>query len=545
MPPLHNNPQQPLLGIDLGTTYSAIARWDGLNPQVYVDNLTGTNTTRSVVYLDGSGGDGPNYVVGQTAFQQTIINPENGCVGVKRLMDDKTHEIPLGAPPHSKIHSPIDLSAKILDGVYDNAAGLFPAGQFNPLGVVVTVPYYFKVNQRRNTRDAVLKAGLPPLLAIVDEPVAASLSYAWNMLGHNGGAKREKILVFDLGGGTFDVTLFDFTQDAGAFRFEVLATGGDDRLGGMDFDQRLYDYLVAVEGVNLDAVSDPHLRKSCRQNLLAGAEKAKETLAAAPNYLLAIPFVPMKKNPAAFMHKITRAELDDCVRDYTARVAHIVLETCLEGKMLPKGKNLSIDAVSDCLNKEGIAGLVPLFAGHGIDRVVRVGGSSNLLFFQNLLADLFGAGKVYGAANVNLAVVEGAALFAAYTFNPQCLGRNVQIIHRCSHPFGVETAGGAFSPLIEKNTVLPAKGAKTYQFGRDNVTHFDLNVYQGSSQLVKENAHVGTVHLAGLPPKPARALDVEVTFDMDSQGLVMVTVDVRDLSTGGVIMTIANPLATK
>ncbi|MBI5252239.1 MAG: Hsp70 family protein [Desulfomonile tiedjei] len=522
---LLSDPEHPVLGIDLGTTFSAIARWDGLGPEVYV-GLEGTYTTQSVVYYQEDCEDGDEYVVGELAYQQTLIEPQNGIIGVKRLMDNRDYAIVLGETK-PKSHNPVQISSEILRRLYKDVAEKFPGGKFKAKGLVVTVPYYFRANQRKNTREAAEAAGLPNVLGIVDEPVAASLSYAFDMLKNNGQKDHhEKILVFDLGGGTFDLTVFDYRQTADMLRFEVLGVGGDDRLGGMDFDRCIADYLISKEGIELKGFNDKEKRR-CEEKLLKIARKGKEALAATKSYQLSQDGIPTRKG-SFLSTRLTQDELQACILDYLAEVADIVLQTCMFCNVIPARRVVDRKEIKETIATRGIDGLRDYFADHKITRVVRVGGSSKMLFFRRLLEAMFGADKVYSSRNPDLAVVEGAAIYAAYLYDPEVLGRKVEIIHRNSHAFGVAVKGGHFSPLIGRNVPLPANAQKCYTPVVDNITELEIKVYQGESDLAKDNAHVGTVHVRGLPPRPARTLDIWITFDMNSEGLLMVTTEVKE-----------------
>ena len=270
-----DNEKSPVLGIDLGTTFSAIARWDGRGPRVY-ENKEGDSSTQSVVFFDEKDGV---YLVGKQAYGKFLVDPDKGILGVKRLMDDKSHQIILG----SKIHNPVEVSSKILAKLYQDVCDKFPKNTFHSRGVVVSVPYYFKSHQCANTREAAELAELN-FMGIIQEPIAAALAYSLDMVrANNNGDREELVMVFDLGGGTFDLTIFNLRQTRTELLFEVLGTGGDDRLGGLDFDQCLLEYVLGSNQIDL-ADTDEKMSKIARRKLMEGAKTAKEALSFQQTY---------------------------------------------------------------------------------------------------------------------------------------------------------------------------------------------------------------------------------------------------------------------
>ncbi|MEW6139302.1 MAG: Hsp70 family protein [Thermodesulfobacteriota bacterium] len=515
MPP--DNYTNPVLGMDLGTTFSAVARWDGRGPEVYI-NAMGQNTTQSAVYYDR---EHEEYLVGQIAHDRLLIDPSNGILGVKRLMDDRNHEIVLGG----KVHSPVEISGKILAKMYQDICDMFPKGVFRSRGVVVTVPYYFRAHQCANTQSAAEMAGLT-VLGIVQEPVAASLAYALDMVNQNPYDEREEnILVFDLGGGTFDLTVFKLTQTKDLLVFEVLGTGGDDRLGGLDFDASLKDHITRQHGIDLSSLTDLN-RRIAEQSFTAAVMTAKERLSYTPTYALTVPNIP-NKNGMHLAVDITRDEFEKSISHYVANVAHVILQTCMDSNTLAAQK-ISREEIGKLIDKEGLRGLSQFSLANRISRVIKVGGSSKIPVFSHMLEILAGKDKVYGNINPSLCVAQGAAIFAAHLDDPSVLGRQVQIVARNSHALGVELAGGMFYRLIDVNTKLPAKVTQIFTTDTDSQSELDVNVFQGSSRMARDNSFVGSVHVGGLLPRPAGDLNIYITFEVNREQLVQVTIEERE-----------------
>ncbi|MDD4401765.1 MAG: Hsp70 family protein [Desulfitobacteriaceae bacterium] len=490
-----DNELNPVLGIDLGTTFSAVARWDGRGSRVY-QTKTGEDTLQSVVYLDP---ETQEMLVGKLAYRKGLITPENMVMGAKRKMDNAQELISLAG----KKISPIDLSAEILKRMYADVREKYPPGRFRSRGTVVTVPYYFKAHQCENTRLAAEKADIE-CAGIIQESIAASLSYAWQLVqDHPEREGSENILVFDLGGGTFDLTLFKLTQSKEKLIFEVLGTGGDDRLGGLDFDECLVRFLIQKENIYLTGLSPLDERKA-HQKILAAANEAKITLSAVKDaYVTVTDYVPGKHLDT----KITREEFEACIEKYTDEIQDIIG------------------------NLWGASNTRP----QQIDRVLRVGGSSNIPRMKDLLADMVGADKLYGNTNFSLCVAEGAALYAAYLDDREVFGRDIDIQTRTCHALGVETAGGVFFPIIPANRKTPCQSSQVFTTDVDGATALDINVYQGSSRLVKANVMVGNVNISGLPARSRRELDINVTFKVNEEQALSVVVEAEGMRKSAVL----------
>jgi len=483
-----DNDKNPVVGIDLGTTFSAIARWDGRGARHY--QILGKDTIQSVVYLNPTNGE---VLVGQLAYNRGLISPENMVVGVKREMDNGGNSLQVGG----RAFTPIELSSKILQYIYGGVRDQFPTGQFSHRGAVVTVPYYFKANQCANTRLAAESAGLN-CIGILQEPIAAALHYVWELVQEQPEREgKERILVFDLGGGTFDLTLFDLTQTRDKITFDVLASGGDDRLGGMDFDDRLVALLCQKGNINLEGHSQDVVRKATRK-LTEAAIDAKITLSSATSTSAAaadvLPGVSLDVD-------VTRAEFEECIADYVNKVKQIMDD------LWPKAR---------------------VTAG-SVNRVIRVGGSSQIPCMRAMLDDTIGAQKNWGNLNPALCVAQGAAMYAAYLDDREAFGREIEIKAVNPHSLGVGLAGGRFHSIIKENRKVPCTQPMRFTNVRDNDTTLEISVYQGSSANVSGNTCVGTIVIPDLPSRPAGTLDILVTFQMDAEQTLSVTVETEGI----------------
>jgi len=477
-----------VLGIDLGTTFSSVGQWNGRAATI-VEDLKGNEATQSVVFYEEPHN---TFTVGDTAYKRTLLNPPFGVIGVKRMMDDGEQTMTLGP----KKTTPIEVSAEILKRLKSDALSKVPGSKI--LSSVVTVPYYFKVHQCESTRKAAELADIN-CRAILQEPIAASIGYAWQRAQELGATEHtETILVFDLGGGTFDLTLFRLHHTAAKIRFEVLATGGDDRLGGMDFDNRIVDLFLKRAGINLDHL-EPRPQRIARQKLLDQAISTKISLTTSPIETVTISDI-VPGQGAEF--DVTQDDLQEILADYIKRIEDMISEIW------------------------SVAGIQPHEVSAKVDRVIRVGGSSKLACIRKMLDQAIGKDKIYSTIKDVTAVAQGAAIYAAYLDDPDLLGKEVEIVTRTCHALGVETSGGGFYALIPANRQAPCEIMQIFRTDADNMTSLDINLFQGSSKLVSDNSHVGTIKVEGLKPRPKGETKVKITLKVSPQQTLSVIVDI-------------------
>jgi molecular chaperone DnaK len=462
------------VGIDLGTTNSVVAVLEGGEPRV-IPNAEGSHLTPSVVGFTKSG----ERLVGAAAKRQAILNPERTIASIKRHMGTN-HRVTVDG----KGYSPEEISAMILQKLKADAEA-FLGDKVDK--AVITVPAYFNDAQRTATKNAGEIAGLQ-VLRIINEPTAASLAYGLDKKGN------ETILVYDLGGGTFDVSVLDVGEGV----FEVKSTDGDTHLGGDDFDQRIVDYIA--DEFKKEQGIDLRNDRQALQRLREAAEKAKIELSNVVQTSINLPFITAdQEGPKHLDMTLTRAKFDELTCDLVERTRE-KFNTAL--------KDASISA------KE-------------INEIILVGGSTRIPAVQDLVKELGGGKEPHKGVNPDEVVAIGAAIQAGVLGGEV---KDVVLLDVTPLTLGIETLGGVMDKLVERNTTIPTRRSRTYTTAVDGQTSVEIHVLQGERDMARDNKSLGRFHLTGIPPAPRGVPQVEVTFDIDANGIV--NVSAKDQATG-------------
>jgi molecular chaperone DnaK len=489
-----------VIGIDLGTTNSVVAVMEGGDP-VVIPNAEGGRTTPSVVGFTKDG----ERLVGQVAKRQAVTNPQNTVFSIKRFMGRKMSEVPeeikrvpykvAGGPNdlsvvevQGKRYTPPEISAMILQKMRQTAEDYL--GQ-KVSRAVITVPAYFNDSQRQATKDAGKVAGLE-VLRIINEPTASALAYGLDKKG-----KDEKIAVFDLGGGTYDISVLELYDVEGSRQFEVKSTNGDTHLGGDDFDQRVIDWIVGEfkRDQGIDLSKDP----MALQRLKEAAEKAKMELSSAMSTDVNLPFITADASGPKHLHlTLTRAKLEQLVDDLIQR---------------------TIPPMEQALKD---AGLKP----EQVDEVILVGGSTRMPKIQEVVKKFFGK-EPNKSVNPDEVVAIGAAIQGAVLTGEQ---KDVLLLDVTPLSLGIETLGGVMTVLIPRNTTIPTKKTEVFSTADDSQTQVEIHVLQGERPMARDNRTIGKFQLTGIPPAPRGIPQIEVTFDIDANGILHVSA--KDKATG-------------
>ncbi len=485
-----------VIGIDLGTTNSAMAYYDGKNAKI-IANKEGKNTTPSVVAFTDKG-----VLVGEPAKRQAITNPERTIYSVKRIMGMMCSEPKAAeAKKHvqykivdkngacavevdGKVYTPQEISAKILQKLKSDAEEFF--GE-EVTEAVITVPAYFNDSQRKATQEAGKIAGLN-VLRIINEPTAAALAYGLDKKG------EEKVLVYDLGGGTFDVTVLEI----GDGTFQVLSTDGNAFLGGDDFDNRIVEWLISE--FKSESGIDLSQDKMALQRLKDAAETAKKELSGKDETEINLPFITADATgPKHLVKKLTRAKFEAMIDD-------LLQET--------------LKHIDTALNDAGLS-------KDEINEIVMVGGSTRIPKVQELVSNYFNGKKLNKSVNPDEVVALGASIQAGVLKGDV---KDVLLLDVTPLSLGIETLGGVMTKIIEKGTTIPVKKSQVFSTAEDNQSAVTIHVLQGEAELAKDNKSLGQFNLEGIPPAPRGVPQIEVTFDIDANGVL--NVSAKDKTSG-------------
>jgi molecular chaperone DnaK len=484
---------EKILGIDLGTTNSVVSIMQG-DETIVIHNLEGERLTPSVVAFKGNG----EVIVGSPAKRQAILNPENTIYSIKRFMgrrydealDDirkvpykvvrgRNDRVEVFIPAENKNYTPEQISAEILRYLKKSAESYLgePVRK-----AVITVPAYFNDAQRQATKDAGIIAGLE-VVRVLPEPTASALAYGLNKTD-----KKLKVAVYDLGGGTFDISILELSGGV----FEVIATHGDTHLGGDDIDNRIIEWLI--EEFRKETGIDLSTDRQALQRLKEAAERAKKELSFQNETVISLPFITVDSSgPKHLERTLTRARLEAMAMDLIDRSIRLIKEALEEAKLRP----------SD------------------IDEIILVGGQTRMPLVQRKVQEFFNK-EPHKGINPDEVVAIGAAIQAAI-ISGEYRAKDIVLLDVTPLSLGVEVLGGLFDVVIPKNTTIPTRKTKIYTTAEDNQTSVWIKVYQGERKIARENRLLGEFELSGIPPAPRGVPQIEVTFDIDVNGILTVS----------------------
>ncbi|MCE9563856.1 MAG: Hsp70 family protein [Planctomycetes bacterium] len=476
----------PVVGIDLGTTYSSIARWDGERIDVYRMH-DGQESIPSIVHIQDSG----TPLVGEMARPRLMTDPSNTVEKAKRFIGDETKVYTLRGKPYT----PVDISSLVLQRLKQDVEKRYPkTAGFDIAGAVITHPHYFKFPQIARTQEAAVKAGLP-VLRLASEPVAAALDYGFTNYSRMEKTGSEKILVFDLGGGTFDVTVIEVINEATKLTFKVLATGGDDMLGGTNFDEALAQWALNAQGIKFDGLK-PEAKSRAVANLMEQVIKTKRELSSVDSSYLTVPNIL----PGQHMElEITRAQFNKILEPSCERIRRILSDTLTTARLR-----------SGELNKS-----------------LMIGGSSLIPVMEDIVREETGVDP-WADADRHLAVCRGAAFLAAMD-DGRVTKKEIVIEEVTAHALGVRAAGNVFSVMIPANRAAPVQATRIYTVKSSS---FEVQPFQGHGRLVTEPTVTALkpISITGVRLGPNGDADVKITFSVNNQQILFVKIEAPGVS---------------